>query len=119
MSGILFWTFLFFPGPTTLLIYIVRLITTIMIDAIYNSPSITHTDVSSCATVAHDHHHLAFHIASDDYFPYLSALLSCIEETLVSLDTTGEMVQIQVEAIRATRQDLQYLQNRFRIQPRS
>ena len=88
-----------------------------MIDAISNFPSITNTP--SFDTAARDQHHLAFHIESDDYFPYLSALLGFVEETLSSADTSDESVRIQVEVIRATRQDLCFLQDRFHIQPRA
>lgn len=95
----------------------VRLITTIMIDAISNFSSITNTP--SFDTAARDRHHLAFHIESDDYFPYLSALLGFVEETLSSADMSDELVRIQVEAIRSTREDLGYLQDRFHIQPRA
>ncbi len=87
-----------------------------MIDAISNFSSITNT---SSFDTAHDHQKVAFHVESDDYFPYLSALLGFVEETLSSAPASDEMVRIQVEAIRATRQDLGYLQNRFHIQPRA
>lgn len=88
-----------------------------MIDAISNFSSIT--NACSFDTSAHDHQKLAFHVESDDYFPYLSALLGFVEETLSSANASEEMVRIQVEAIRATRRDLGYLQNRFHIQPRA
>ena len=89
-----------------------------MIASISNCSSITISSDSSLDTMPQNPSQLAFHIQSDDYFPYLSALLGFVEETLAAGDGTDECVRIQVEAIRATRGDLQYLQDHFRIEAR-
>jgi hypothetical protein len=85
------------------------------------------SNFSSSATAPHtvqsiqssDYEHLRFHIASDDYFPYLSALLSFIEESLGEADGSQENLRIQLEAVKATRKDLRYLHDRYCIAPRA
>jgi hypothetical protein len=85
-----------------------------MIDSILNFSAIT-PRASSFETTPHDYEQLAFHIRSDDYFRYLSSLLSFVEDTLASDDRSDEMASIQLAAIRATRQDLHFLDEHFKI----
>lgn len=89
-----------------------------MIDGFSNCSSVTTPRISPYGHMPNDYEHLAFHIESDDYFLYLSALLSFAEETLASADCSNESTRIQVEAMRSTRKDLQYLHDFFKIEPR-
>lgn len=87
-----------------------------MIESVFNCSSIT---IQQCSFDApHDRSQLEFHILSDDYFPYLSSLLSFVEETLGEKASSDEFIRIQADAIRATRKDLQYLHDHFRIEAR-
>jgi len=90
-----------------------------MIERISNFSSTTRTSHTSQSNQPNDYEHLRFHIASDDYFPYLSALLSFIEETLDEADHSQEHLRIQLEAVKATRKDLRYLHDRYCIEPRT
>lgn len=88
-------------------------------------------DFSPVPTIAHSASHidqryeyerlatLRFHIETDDYFRFLATLLSFFEETLASGDgTQKESLAIELEAVRAARKDLQYLNDHYRIEPR-
>jgi hypothetical protein len=94
-----------------------------MIDSIFNfSPISTPASVSSHSNPLSDYERqnaLAFHIETDDYFPFLATLLGFVEETLATGDCTQNLTSIEVEAIRAARKDLQYLHTHCRIEPRS
>ena len=83
-----------------------------MIERISNfCPFKTATSISAYADPRSDFERLSkltFHIESGDYFRSLAALLGFIEETLVSEDS-DESKTIQLEAIRASRKDLLYL----------
>lgn len=89
-----------------------------MIDGFSNCSSITTPHISPYGHMPNDYEHLAFHIESDDYFLYLSALLGFAEETLANDVCSNESTRIQMEAIRSTRKDLQYLHDFFKIEPR-
>ena len=62
---------------------------------------------------------LSFHLETGDYFPFLATLLGFVEETLASGDLSQDLVAIQLDAIKAARKDLKYLQDHCRIAPRS
>ena len=92
-----------------------------MIDSIFNfCPLQAEPAVSSYVDPRNEFERLsklAFHIETGDYFYSLSALLAFVEETLASGDTEESQL-LQLEAVRASRKDLQYLQNHCVIEPR-
>lgn len=95
-----------------------------MIDSILNFPPIS-TASSTSPTYGNPlsdyerQNALAFHIETDDYFPFLATLLGFVEETLATMDHSGKNItSIEIEAIRAARKDLQYLHIHCRIEPR-
>lgn len=95
-----------------------------MIDSIFNfSPVSTAINVSPAYVNPLNEYErqnaLAFHIETDDYFPFLATLLGFVEETLATGDRTQNLTSIEVEAIRAARKDLRYLHTHCKIEPRS
>lgn len=62
---------------------------------------------------------LNLHIKTGDYFRFLTTTLSFIEETLSEHKNASEVVSIQLEAVRATRKDLKYLDEHYVIEPRN
>lgn len=92
-----------------------------MIECISNfCPLQAATSVSSYADPRSDFERLSkltFHVESGDYFRSLAALLGFVEETLVSEDT-DESKLIQLEAVRASRKDLLYLDSHCSIEVR-
>lgn len=90
-----------------------------MIEAISNCSAISIPVSSARAAAPYDYQKLAFHIESDDYFPYLSTLLSFVEEMLTTGESSEELIGLQLAAVQATRKDLGYLHDHFRIESRS
>jgi len=93
-----------------------------MIDRIFDFPGAPSTDVSP-NTDSQDNHArqnaLAFHVETGDYFSFLATLLGFVEETLNASSGTENLVPIQIEAVKAAREDLRYLNTHYRIEPRS
>jgi hypothetical protein len=61
---------------------------------------------------------LSLHVKTGDYFMYLSTLFGFVEETLASETIAQPLTSMELEAVRAIREDLQYLNCNYRIEPR-
>ena len=94
-----------------------------MIESVFNFSSVpTAIDTSPHTDPRSDYERLAaltFHLETGDYFPFLATLLGFVEETLASGDHSQDLVAIQLDAVKAARKDLTYLQDHCRITPRS
>lgn len=92
-----------------------------MIDSIFNFSQVS-TAISASSTHVNPlndyerQNALTFHIETGDYFLFLSTLLGFAEETLATGDRSQNLIPIQIEAIRAARKDLQYLNDHYRIE---
>ncbi|MBU6388488.1 hypothetical protein KGQ72_01250 [Patescibacteria group bacterium] len=93
-----------------------------MIDSIFNFSSVpVTTNISPHTEPLGDYarlNKLIYHIETDDYFRFLSTLLGFVEETLADGNHGQDDLSIQLEAIRATRKDLAYLNDHYRITSR-
>ena len=95
---------------------------TIMIDRLFDFSSLSTlpstSSYNSPVTDSERINMLDLHVRTNDYFRYLTTLLGFVEETLDSGECSRESLNIQLEAVRATRKDLQYLNDHYYIEPR-
>lgn len=93
-----------------------------MLESVFNFPSVPVTaNISRHAPALDDRERLeklAYHVETGDYFRFLSTLLGFVEETLAGADSGQELVSLQLAAVKAAREDLRYLQDHYRIEPR-
>ena len=94
-----------------------------MLDSVFNFSSVSpSTSVAPYTSQLTDHERLeklTFHIEHGDYFGSLAALLGFVEERLAGESYDHELACVELEAVRAARKDLQYLNNHCRIEPHS
>jgi hypothetical protein len=62
---------------------------------------------------------LRAHIEAGDYFRFHTTLLGFLEETLEKRVSSEESISIQLDAIRAARRDLKFLDENYRLEPRN
>jgi hypothetical protein len=62
---------------------------------------------------------LSFHLSTGDYFPMLATILGFVQESVqdCACSADNELVPLETDVLRGTRDDLMYLHKNYRIVP--